>query len=128
MKKEKIHLEYMLNGASKNILWSTISTPSGLETWFADKVNSDDKVVEFRWGKTESRTAEIVSIRAYSFIRFHWMDDDDTRGYFEIKMTQNELTSDIMLEITDMCDADEVDELSELWDSQVAMLRRTCGF
>jgi hypothetical protein len=56
------------------------------------------------------------------------MDDDDTRGYFEIKMTQNELTSDIMLEITDMCDADEVDELSELWDSQVAMLRRTCGF
>ena len=43
MKKEKIHLEYLLNATSKNILWSAISTPTGLEDWFADKVVSDDK-------------------------------------------------------------------------------------
>jgi uncharacterized protein YndB with AHSA1/START domain len=128
MKKEKIHLEYMLNVASRNVLWSTISTPSGLETWFADKVNSDDKNVEFIWGKTESRVAEIVSIRAYSFIRFHWTDDDDPHTYFEIKMNQNELTNDIVLEVTDFCDEDEIDDFRELWDSQVDMLRRTCGF
>ena len=53
MKKEKIHLEYLLNATSKNILWSAISTPTGLEDWFADKVISDDKIVEFHWGKTE---------------------------------------------------------------------------
>ena len=40
MKKEKIHLEYLLNATSKNILWSAISTPTGLEDWFADKVVS----------------------------------------------------------------------------------------
>ena len=51
MKKEKIHLEYLLNATSKNILWAAISTPTGLEDWFADKVISDDKVVEFHWGK-----------------------------------------------------------------------------
>ena len=45
MKKEKIHLEYLLNATSKNILWSAISTPTGLEDWFADKVVSDDKTV-----------------------------------------------------------------------------------
>ena len=55
MKKEKIHLEYLLNATSKNILWSAISTPTGLEDWFADKVISDDKIVEFHWGKTEIR-------------------------------------------------------------------------
>ena len=27
MKKEKIHLEYLLNATSKNILWAAISTP-----------------------------------------------------------------------------------------------------
>ena len=54
MKKEKIHLEYLLNATSKNILWAAISTPTGLEDWFADKVISDDKVVEFHWGKTET--------------------------------------------------------------------------
>mgnify|MGYP000093837339 FL=1 len=40
MKKEKIHLEYLLNATSKNILWGAISTPTGLEDWFADKVVS----------------------------------------------------------------------------------------
>ena len=40
MKKEKIHLEYLLNATSKNILWAAISTPTGLEDWFADKVVS----------------------------------------------------------------------------------------
>lgn len=66
MKKEKIHLEYLLNATSKNILWAAISTPTGLEDWFADKVISDDKIVEFHWGKTEQRKAEITAIRSFS--------------------------------------------------------------
>ena len=44
MGKEKIRLEYMLKAGSGNIVWSIISTPSGLETWFADKVTFKDKV------------------------------------------------------------------------------------
>lgn len=128
MKKEKIHLEYLLNATSKNILWSAISTPTGLEDWFADKVISDDKTVDFYWGKTEERQASIVAIRAYSFIRFHWVDDDNEREYFELKMNYNELTNDYVLEISDFVDDDEADGMIELWDSQVAKLRRTCGF
>ncbi len=53
MEKEKIHLEYPLNATSKTILWNVISTPTGLEGWFADSVQSDDKTVTFFWGKTE---------------------------------------------------------------------------
>ena len=112
----------------KNILWSAISTPTGLEDWFADKVISDDKIVEFHWGKTELRKAEITAIRSFSFIRFRWLDDENERDYFEIKMTYNELTSDYVLEITDFAEPDEVDDMKELWESQVAKLRRTCGF
>ncbi len=66
-KKEKIHLEYLLNATSKSILWTAISTPTGLEGWFADKVQSDDKTVTFFWGKTEKRDAEIIAVRAYLF-------------------------------------------------------------
>ncbi len=128
MKREKIHMEYLLNGASKNILWSSISTPSGLENWFADKVFSNDKIVEFHWGKTEQRIAEITAIRSYSYIRFHWVDDENPRDYFEIRMNYNELTGDYVLEIIDYSDPDEVDDTKELWDSQVSKLRRTCGF
>lgn len=128
MTKEKIHLEYLLNATSRNILWNAISTPAGLEDWFADLVISDDKIVEFCWGKTERRKAEIIAIRAYSFIRFHWLDDEDEHGFFEIKMTYNELTSDYVLEIIDYASSDEVEDMKELWDSQVTKLRRTCGF
>ena len=128
MKKEKIHLEYLLNATSKNILWGAISTPTGLEDWFADKVISDDKIVEFHWGKTEQRKAEIIAIRSFSFIRFRWLDDEYEREYFELKMTNNELTNDFVLEVTDFAVVDEVKDLCELWDSQVDTLRRTCGF
>ena len=118
MKREKIRLEYLLNATSKNILWSAISTPTGLEDWFADRVVSNDKIVEFHWGKTERRDAEIIAIRAYSFIRFRWLDDENERDYFEIKMNFNELTNVFVLEITDFAEPDEVEDMKELWESQ----------
>ncbi|MBP1614092.1 MAG: hypothetical protein H6Q13_1540 [Bacteroidetes bacterium] len=128
MKREKLHLEYLLNATSRNIIWSAISTPTGLEGWFADKVVSDDKIVTFHWGKTEKREAEIIAIRAYSFIRFRWVDDENERDYFEFKMTNNELTGDYVLEITDFAPLDEMDDQKELWDSQIDTLRRSGGF
>ena len=96
--------------------------------WFADRVQSDDKIVTFFWGKTEHRDAEIIAVRAFSFIRFRWLDDEYEREYFELKMTNNELTNDFVLEVTDFAVVDEVKDLCELWDSQVDTLRRTCGF
>ena len=42
--------------------------------------------------------------------------------------TNNELTNDFVLEITDFADIDEVGDSRELWESQVDTLRRTCGF
>ena len=128
MERKKVHLEYLLNATSKYILWAAISTPTGLEGWFADKVQSDDKIVTFFWGKTEKRSAEITAIRAFSFIRFRWLDNENKREYFELKMTNSELTNDFVLEITDFANADEENDLKELWESQVETLRRTCGF
>ncbi|MDL2213170.1 hypothetical protein LJC72_10245 [Bacteroides sp. OttesenSCG-928-D19] len=128
MKKEKIHLEYLLNPTSKNLIWAAISTPTGLEEWFADKVISDDKNVTFFWGKTEQKKAEIIAIRAYSYIRFRWLEDDNEREYFEIRMNSSELTNDFVIEIIDFAYPDEVEDLKELWDSQIDTLRRTYGF
>jgi len=123
--KDKRFIGNTLNATSKSILWSAISTPTGLEGWFADRVQSDDKVVTFFWGKTEHRDAEIIAVRAFSFIRFRWLDDEYEREYFELKMTNNELTNDFVLEVTDFTSVDEVNDLRELWDSQVETLRRT---
>lgn len=128
MEKQKIHLQYPLNATSRTILWNAISTPSGLEGWFADSVQSDNKTVTFFWGKTESRSAEIIAVRAYSFIRFRWTDLKNSRDYFEFRMSNSELTNDFTLEIIDFAAENEVDDMRELWDSQVETLRRVCGF
>lgn len=128
MEKQKIHLQYPLNATSKTILWNAISTPSGLEGWFANGVQSDNKTVTFFWGKTESRSAEIIAVRAYSFIRFRWTDLKNSRDYFEFRMSNSELTNDFTLEIIDFAAENEVDDMRELWDSQVETLRRVCGF
>ena len=127
MERLKIHLQYSLNATSKTLLWNAISTPSGLEGWFADRVQSDDKTVTFCWGKTESRSATIIAVRAYSFIRFRWTDGENERDYFEIKMTNSELTNDFTLEITDFAEPEELDGMKYLWDSQIETLKRQGG-
>ena len=127
MKKTKVRMEYMLKGGSSSIVWSIISTPSGLETWFADKVTSSDKIFTFRWGKTESRQAEVVGIRTNSYIRFHWMDDEERKSYFELKVNYNELTEDLMLEVIDLAYPDEIEDVKDLWESDIEKLKRVSG-
>ena len=127
MGKEKIRMEYMLKAGSPNIVWSIISTPTGLETWFADKVSVKDKIYTFQWGKTEKREAEVTNIRSNSFIRFHWLDDEERKSYFELRMLYNELTEDLILEITDWAEPDEIEDIKDLWDSDIEKLRRVSG-
>lgn len=126
--KRKIHIEYPLNPSSGTIIWNAISTPAGLERWFADKVTRiTDKIFTFRWGKTETRTAEIVNMRTEYFIRFHWTDEKESKTYFELKIQYNELTTDHILEVTDFTDPGEEDDARELWNSQIDTLRRVFG-
>ena len=117
----------MLKGGSGNVIWSIISTPSGLETWFADKVTAKEKVYTFQWGKAETRQAEVVHCRTNQFIRFHWLDDEEKKSYFELKIVYNELTEDLMLEVIDFADSTETDDAKDLWNSDIEKLKRVSG-
>ncbi|MDR0894499.1 MAG: hypothetical protein LBN06_04270 [Prevotellaceae bacterium] len=128
MDRSMLQREYVLNATSKSILWVAISTPIGMEGWFADKVLVNGKTLTFCWGKTEKRDAEIVAVRTQSYIRLHWLDDSSEHEYFELRMVCSELTNDIVLEVIDFAPSNEIDDLSELWDTQIETLRRTCGF
>ena len=121
--KEKIQLEYPINSSTK-ILFDQISTPSGLSNWFADNVNLKDDLFIFIWEGTEER-ARILSKRPEKYIRFQWEDDDE--GYFEFRIDKDEITNETILLVTDFLEEDEVDEAIDLWDSQVASLKRILG-
>ena len=127
MSKEKIKMEYMLKGGTEGIVWSIITTPSGLETWFADKVTTQEKTYTFHWGKTEKRVAELIQCRTESHIRFHWTDDEERKSYFELLLVYNELTEDLMLEVTDWAEPGEAEEVKDLWDSDIEKMKRVSG-
>ena len=124
--KRKTQIEYPLNPSSSVIIWNAISSTAGLERWFADRVTKEGKTYTFRWGKTETRNAEILNQRTESFIRFHWIDDDP-KTYFELKIHYNELTKDHLLEVTDFAVPGEEEDTRNLWNSQIEILRRICG-
>jgi len=59
MDKVKFEIEFPIH-ASPSMLYQYFSTPSGLEEWFADKVNSRGKVITFFWDDSQEQ-ASIIS-------------------------------------------------------------------
>ena len=44
-----------------------------------------------------------------------------------MRLSQNELTDDLMLEVIDWAESDEVEDLQDLWDSQIEKMKRVSG-
>lgn len=121
--KEKLVLEYTINSSPK-VLFSRLSTPGGLAEWFADDVLLRGGVYSFLWDGGEQK-AEVVHKKENKSIRFKWVDEPE--AYFEFKIDIDEITKDVALVVTDIIDADEVEDTTELWNSQVSELKHVIG-
>lgn len=120
----KLNIEYSMN-CSPQMLYSRISTASGLAEWFADDVAVKGNMYTFFWDKY-SQTAEFSILKENQIVRFEW---EDTEGdpYFEFKIIRHELTGDVALHVFDLVPEDEVDETKALWDKQISNLKRLIG-
>ena len=123
---KKVHLQYPLNGNSRNIVWDFIGTVGGLEAWMVDKIVERDGVYTFAWGKDEERQAELLGCREGVYIRFHWLDEAP-KTYFELRINVSELTKAHVLEITEIARNEEEEDLRQMWESQMEELRRVAG-
>ena len=126
MDKVKFELEIPIH-ASPHMLYQYISSPSNLQEWFADKVNSRGKEYSFVWDGEEEK-AELITKKADDRIRFKWLESEDDDSFFEIKIQVDALTKDVSLIVTDFADdEDEVEESKQLWENQIDELRHTIG-
>lgn len=125
--KTKFEKEYSIN-ASPQLLYQYISTPSGLTEWFADNVNSRGEIFTFIWGDSEEK-AKLASKKSDEKVKFRWLDEDDkdSEYYFELKIILDELTKDVTLMVTDFAEEDELKDQQQLWDNQVADLKKVLG-
>ncbi len=125
MKAKKYVLEYTFN-TSQSLIYKRLSTPEGLSEWFADKVTYINKNFAFEWNGTVQE-ARVVSKKRNSHIRFKWLDDEDKHTYFEFRVSEDELTRDVSLIVTDFADKNEIDDNKDLWNQQIGDLKRAIG-
>ncbi|MDD2571266.1 MAG: START-like domain-containing protein [Candidatus Cloacimonetes bacterium] len=123
--KHKFEMEYLIN-ASLKVLFTRLSTPSGLSEWFADDVNLENNILTFFWEKSQQQ-AEILFIKDNKAVRLKWLDDEDPKTYFEFRLNREELTGDVSLTITDFARKDEIEDARELWDTQINQLKTLLG-
>ena len=130
-KKKLFTADYEVH-ASIKMLYPYIQTASGLAEWFADDVNinNQNKTFIFMWDN-EEHVARLVAHRTNHFARFEFVpeneEDEKDPSYFELRLEFNERTQAVFLKVTDYSDFDDVQELNDLWDSLVDVLRKTVG-
>ena len=123
--KVKYELEFVVKSSPK-LLFSYLSTPSGLSEWFADNVNSRGKKYIFIWDGVEEN-ATLVTKKANQYIKFQWEQDEGTDAYFEFRIQIDDITKDVSLIITDYTYDDEIEEATLLWESQIDDLHSILG-
>jgi hypothetical protein len=122
---KKVEIEYPVHSA-KHILFSYLSTSSGLSEWFADKVNEKGDIMVFEWDGAQ-QAAKVLSAREDHHIRFRWLDMPEAI-YFEFRVETDEITGDLALIITDFCeDENSVESTKNLWNSQIDKLFHVLG-
>jgi uncharacterized protein YndB with AHSA1/START domain len=126
MNKKKVmySVEFPIR-CSPSILYEFLSTPVGLQEWFADKVDQRENRFYFTWnGSTD--TAEILEHLDNEFIRYRW-DYYPKDEFFEFSIEQSLVTNETILRITDFADKSDIKDQEQLWVSQIQDLKHRIG-
>jgi uncharacterized protein YndB with AHSA1/START domain len=123
-KKTLYTLEFPIR-CSPSILYEFLSTPSGLQEWFADYVDEKDGVITFSWNGSEEK-AEILEKEQDKFIRYRWLNMTKDE-YFEFRIEKTEISNQTILIIKDFADKKEIKDQSRLWEYQVKDLFHRVG-
>ncbi len=123
-KKIRYTLEYPVR-CSPGILYEFLSTSTGLQEWFADKVEDQDGVFSFAWNGS-AEEAEVLESEENKSIRFHWVGSPKDE-YFEFSIEKSEVTNLTILIINDFAEKKEIKDQSQLWETQVKELFHRLG-
>jgi uncharacterized protein YndB with AHSA1/START domain len=130
MYKDQFVADYQLN-ASKKIVYTYLSTASGLQEWFADKVRIDeDKNYIFNFDQ-EDHYAKQTIVKANLHVRWDFFDPKSSasqnESYIEFKLDEAELTQSLFLKVIDQSNFYSLDELEGIWDGLISQLKGTIG-
>ena len=123
-KKVQYTVEYPVR-CSPAILYEFLSTSSGLQEWFAEKVEDSDGLFSFSWSGS-AEEAEVIEKEENKSIKFHWVDSPKDE-YFEFSIEKSEVTNLTILIINDFAEKKDIKDQSQLWETQVKELFHRLG-
>jgi uncharacterized protein YndB with AHSA1/START domain len=124
-KKQLFTLEFPVR-CSPSILFEFLSTPAGLQEWFADKVDEWEGVYSFSWGGGTPDKAKILEQEEDKFIRYKWLHSEKNE-YFEFRIAKTEISNQTILVVSDFAEKGEIKDQSQLWTSQLKELFHRLG-
>ena len=133
MHKHILKKEYPLSAKSPKIVWDMIGNAAGLQKWLADVVVEEGDEWTFTWGQPwterDTKVSKLLELEKYDHIKLKWdYQEDDPEAFWEMRIEQSELTGNLNLLITDYADAEDIDDLNDLWDANMERLHRVSGF
>lgn len=123
-KKQLFSLEFPVR-CSPAILYEFLATPSGLQEWFADRVDERDHVFYFSWNGSDEQ-AEVLDREQDKYIRFRWLTSSKEE-YFEFRIEKTEISNQTILIVKDFAEKKDIKDQSMLWDYQVKDLFHRVG-
>ncbi len=124
-KKQLYTIEFPVR-CSPAILWGFLSSPVGLQEWFADKVDEWEGVINFTWGSGTPEKAKVLDEEEEHFIKYQWLEGGKDE-YFEFRITKTEISNQTILVITDFAEKNEIKDATQLWDYQIKELFHRLG-
>jgi len=124
-KKQLFTLEFPVR-CSPAILYEFLSTPAGLQEWFADKVDEWEGTFSFTWNGGTPDKAVIIDQEEEKFIKFRWLHSEKNE-YFEFRIEKTEISNQTILLIKDFAEKGEIKDQSQLWGYQVKELFHRLG-
>lgn len=107
------------------ILYDFLINPSGLQEWFADKVDERDGTYSFSWNGTQEK-ALLVEKEEPKFVRYRWVHSPSSE-YFEFRIEKTEISNQTILVIKDFADKKDIKDQTQLWEYQVKDLFHRLG-
>lgn len=124
-KKQLFTLEFKVK-SSPSILFEFLSTPTGLQEWFADKVDEWEGELSFSWSGGTPDKAVIVDMEQDKFVRYRWLHAPKEE-YFEFRIAKTEISNQTILIVSDFAEKNEIKDQTQLWEYQVKELLYRIG-
>jgi uncharacterized protein YndB with AHSA1/START domain len=125
MKRVPFKIDFLFR-ASTIIVYRFLTTPDCLIRWFCDKSDIVDGQYVYSWDG-EDEIATIIEDVEGEFLKLQWEEAESDDEFLEFKISRSPVTGETLLEITDWCDDDEIEDQQQLWSTQMNSMKKEMG-